>query len=552
MKLFEVLLRKELATQLFGGKKGKGKDAVGFVVSTAISLVFLTLFVYLFVAFQSKFVSLNLQGEVLVLFIAAAIAVQIIFAVPKAGQVLYGGADAKVILPLPISNLTMLAAKLAALWIKEFVNSVFFLVPVMIAYGVMSGETALYYLCVLFVTADASLFIVSVAALIAPLFVKIKGFILKRPVVILVISLVFLPILFYLYSGLLSVVSDMLLGNRMKFIFNKSVADVLRRIAACTLYADWLGAFLTSGNILTWLLALGVTAGIAVGAYFVSSHFYLSFVKAHAARGNGSSKERPNAVHTQTLALIYKELTEIFRNPAYLFSYLSVLLTLPFLCYLTIGILNELIDKLLGAEFILPFAVLITVMFSCVCNTFAGDVISREENRIMIMKTIPVPYKRQLACKVGIAIAIACVSDILSVLVLALTGTIDAPSASAVFFITFAATSASVMHLTAKDINDPVSVAGGENGNVSFAVVRGLLLSVLLGALCFFMQGMEVFYQYVGGGHKTITALYNITSALGGTNGSMIIALALCALDAVWAFFRMSRRLNERMRRIKI
>ncbi len=552
MKLFNVLLRKELATQLFRTKKGKGKDVLGSIVSALISLVFLALFVYLFVAFQSKFVALNLQNEILVLFIAVAITAQIIFSVPKCGQVLYGGDDAKVILPLPISNVTMLAAKLTALWIKELINSLFFMAPVCIAFGIMSGMGVLYYICTALAVAVASLFVVSFAAIIAPFFIKVKNFMLKRPIAVLIVSLAFLLLLFFAYSKLLGVVSDMLLGNRMKFIFNKSVADVLRRIAGYTLYADWLGNFLAFGKVLYFLLAIIVTAAFAVGAYFVSSHFYLAYLKAHTSRSTKGAKEGENRVRSVTNSLIYKEFTEIFRNPSYLFSYFSVLITLPLFCYLTIGILNELVDKLLGGNFIVPFAILILVMYSCVCNTCAGDVISREENRIMIVKTIPVPYKKQVGVKVGIALGIALVSDLLSVLLLIFTGTVSAVMGLVVLLITYVATSASIINLVASDVNNPVSKAGGENGNVSFAVIKSLILSVILGAFVFFVYGVEAMYVTVGGGNKTLVALYKFTQFIGGANGAVAIAFVLCAIDCAIAFFRLTRNLDERMRRIKI
>ena len=156
MKLFNVLLRKELVTQLFGEGRGQKKDIVGKIVSIVISALFLALFVYLFVAFQSKFTALNLSNEILILFIALAIVAQIIFSVPRTGNVLYGGDDAKVILPLPISNLTMLTAKLSALWIKEVVNSCFFLLPVMVAFGIMSKSNFGFYIFVVIAIASAT------------------------------------------------------------------------------------------------------------------------------------------------------------------------------------------------------------------------------------------------------------------------------------------------------------------------------------------------------------------------------------------------------------
>ena len=100
----------------------------------------------------------------------------------------------------------MLAAKLAALWIKEIINSAFFILPVFVAFGIMRSLGAVYYMLAAAGIIIASLFGVSVSAMISPLYVKVKNFLLKKPYIILAASLVFLAALFAVYSRFLSVV----------------------------------------------------------------------------------------------------------------------------------------------------------------------------------------------------------------------------------------------------------------------------------------------------------------------------------------------------------
>lgn len=550
MKLFRVLLNKELVTQLFGDSRGKKRDVIGTIVSALISLAFLALFVFLFVAFHSKFTELMLEDEVLIIFVALGIVAQIILSVARTSSVLYGGADAKVILPLPISNFTMLAAKLVALWIKEIVNSCFFVAPVMIAYGIMGGKGPLFYVLTVIAVLISALFVVAIAGLIAPLFYKIRKIFAKKGVVVLIVSLVFFAGLLLVYSELLAVVSDMIIGDRLRFIFNKDVADTLRVVSSYLFFARQIGDFL-GGDILGLIIILLTAGVVAVGAYFVSSHFYLAFLKTSIARQSKPAKTHKNAVRSAGKSLIFKELTEVFRDPQYLFSYLSVLLTLPVLCYLTVGVLNELITKLLGSDFLVPFAVLILVMYSCVCNTFAGDVISREESRIMIVKTIPVSYKMQVGCKVGVALVIALLSDIFASLVLLLTGTLGAVESLLVFLITAIETVASVMHLVAKDINNPsVKGNGAESANVSSSVVRALVVSFVLGGICFAVNAAYIFQNLTT--NSFVTGIAGFMEAIGGLNGFLLIIIAVCIVDGVFAFFRMTSNLEERMRRIKI
>jgi hypothetical protein len=294
-----------------------------------------------------------------------------------------------------------------------------------------------------------------------------------------------------------------------------------------------------------------MTAAACVGAYFVSSHFYLSYLKANNTRISKAGKEQENVIRTQKGSLIFKELSEVFRNPTYMFSYVSVLFTLPALCYLTIGVLNELVNKLLGGDFIVPFAILVLIMFSCVCNTFAGDVISREESRIMIVKTIPVSYKTQVAVKVGVALVIACVSILLSVVVLMATKTLGVGEGVMIFLISALSASASIIHLVSRDINNPViSAAAGDNSNVSFAIVRALLFSFVLGAICFALHAAAVFGGLTS--NEVVTAVASFANAIGDITGILIIALVVCLVDCTIAVLKLLRRLEERMRRIKI
>ncbi len=548
MKLFNVLLKKELVTQLFGNG-GKKKDILGKIVSGLISAVFLALFVFLYIAFQSKFAQLNLDKEVLILFMAVAVIAQTAFAVARVAHVLYGGVDAKVILPLPISDLTMLMAKLFSLWIQELINSLFFLIPVLLAYGIMSGAGVLYYVFALIVFAVASLFIVSIATLVAPIFTKLRAFFSKRPIFILILSVVFLGAVFFLYSRLLSVISELLIGNSLKFIFNRQTAHAIKEAVQYVVYFRQMGEFL-DGNILSFIIVLAVTAALAVCAYFVSKLCYLAFLKSNTARRSAKIKNRKNKIRGVRSSLIHKELIEVFRSPQYMFSYFSVLLVLPALCYMTTGVLAQLMDKLLGGDFVPPFAVLICVMFSCVCNTCAGDVISREENRIMIVKTIPVPYKKQVGTKVGIALVIALISDLLMIATLLITKTLGLVDGLLVLAITVAATFASIMHLVAKDIKNPIVSSGGENSNVALMVVRALVFSCVLGGICFVLHGANVFLRGVD--NPVLKVIVSIAQALGGVDGILLALLGICLIDVIFAVIRLYSRLDVRMRRIRI
>ncbi len=548
MKLFKVLLVKELATGLSPSSKGRKKDVPGMVVSALISLAFLTLFVYLFVAFEGEFARLGIAREVLVIFVAVAVIAEIALGIARTSRVLFGGEDAKVILPLPISTLTMLSAKLVALCIKEFFNSLFFLGPMLIAYGVMRGAGAVYYINAVLAVVFVSVATVGIMAILSPLFVYVKKFFLRYPVLVLIASLVFFGGVFGAYSYILGVTSDLLMGGRLQYIFNSANSALLARIASWLLFSGRVVAMLES-EAWGYVAVIGVTAVLAVAAYFASSGFYLYYLKSAGSRKSGAVRRRPNRVRGVNGSLIVKELIQVFGNPSYLVSYLSVIITLPLLSYITLTAMDELISKLLGRELLLPLSILILVMFSSVGNTFAGDVISREQNRIMIMKTIPVSYKKQIACKVGIALVIAAASDVVTLAVLTIAGVFEPLEGLLLLLITLFATFASILRLVSKDINRPTPNKGDENANVTLAVIRSLLLSCVLGGICFGVYAIGALYR---GGNPFLSGIVKFTAAVGGMNGLMAIVAALCLADAAVSVLLLCRRLDDRMKRIKI
>ncbi|MBO7377791.1 MAG: hypothetical protein J6U35_02835, partial [Clostridia bacterium] len=166
------------------------------------------------------------------------------------------------------------------------------------------------------------------------------------------------------------------------------------------------------------------------------------------------------------------------------------------------------------------------------------------------MKTMPVPYSRQIACKAAVALAVAAFSDLFTVLVLVLRGRLNVIHGLMIFAIAFSATAASVLNLLSRDIDSPAARVG-ENANVTFAIIKSLILSAFLGGLCLFLRGVDVFYGYTGGGNA-LKVIHSFTREIGGIYGIMGIALVVCIALAAAAFFRLKRDLEGRMRRIAV
>ena len=121
----------------------------------------------------------------------------------------------------------------------------------------------------------------------------------------------------------------------------------------------------------------------------------------------------------------------IGKNSDYIFSYTGLLIAQPLLLYFVTKSMNTV----LGSGTIQYFAklvpglvdyvdILLMMLFTVIINQGANSYITMEERTIKNMKTIPVPFGKQLFIKVAIPFGLSTISLVVSCVVLWLTKTI--------------------------------------------------------------------------------------------------------------------------------
>lgn len=469
MNLFGLLLKKELR-----GFKSYKKNYLGTIVSVITVLAIMAAFVYLFVGLNSRFVPLGISNEILSLFIFAILIISVVFSLNKAAVTMFSVKDANILRPLPLNPQIVVLSKMVALFINELITVAVFALPIFISFGIIGSLGVWYYIKAVACVIIIALATTAIAALIAPLFNIVKNFLLNNGLLFFVVSLVFIGLLFFGYKYILDIIIGLISNRRLQFFFNSSVVNSIRKLAGCLLFSSSLGMFLGGVNFWRVIVCFVIVAGIAVGSFFLCAKLYNRVGKTRSVQ----AKEGHNKHRTVVGALIFKELNELVRTPGYMFSYLSIALSLPALTYLTMEVLKEVVSQLLTASLIAPFAMLILVLYSTVSNTFAGDAVSREGNKLSIVKTIPVSLKLQIGVKLLLSLAIACFAITVSVVLMIVSGTVGMQEGLIIFAIALLSTAATIISM----INNDIKGTDSEK-NAATSVIKSFIYSIFIGIL---------------------------------------------------------------------
>lgn len=467
MNLFGLLLKKELR-----GFKSYKKNYLGTVVSAITVLAIMAAFVYLFVELNSRFIPLGISNEILSLFTFAILVISVVLSLNKASVTMFSTADANILRPLPLNPYIVVLSKAVALFIYELITVAAFALPIFISFGIISGAGVGFYVKAVVCVIIIALATTAIAALISPLFNKAKNFLLSNGPLFFIISLVFIGLLFFGYKYILDFIINLIKNRRLQFIFNRSVVEKMRSASGYFLFSSSLGMFMSGANLWRVALCFVFAAGLAVGSYFLCTKLYGNLSETRTSQ----AKEGKNKKRSIVGALVFKEVNELVRTPGYMFSYLSIALSLPALTYLTMGVLREIISQMLTLSFVAPFALMIVVLYSTVANTFAGDAVSREGNKLSIVKTIPVSYKLQLGVKLLLSLIIACFALLVTVVLMAASEIVGAVDAVLIFLVALLSSAASIVSMINSDLKGTDS-----EKNAAISVVKSFAYSIILG-----------------------------------------------------------------------
>lgn len=423
------LLLKDFKLML-GSKQSLSQRIISAIFSVLFFVIFIVVEVFLFKTILQTIGNINGASDAfLTVFLCVTTVIITVSDLFNAKRLFFDGKDIEQLSNRPVTNGQIIMSKLLYLFLIHVATSLMFEYPLLFAYGQIIGRAPIYFFTSLFYPVATFFVEMGIALLLVYpvwLFTKVlkKHFLIEMAVALAVILGLSLA-----YSYVLDIFIKLVSKNGLIQLFT---TESIAKLIAFEKYAfpvNFLsdifihtksGAFFPYMLISLGIFGMGLT--VAVFAYNYIRNLALAAVnirKKHAYK--------PVSV---TKALIKKEFSLIAKNSDYIFSFTGLLIVQPLLLTFVVKSMNAA----LSAGTIQYFAALVpglkdyviilfVMLFTVVINQGANSYVTMEERTVKNMKTIPVPFSKQLLIKVAIPFTMSFVSLLASVSVLLLTKT---------------------------------------------------------------------------------------------------------------------------------
>lgn len=497
-----VLLRKQMHERLSYFKRNrKNIDVVGILLSAVLVALVLFVVATVFKQFIEKYSTIRINNvldvnarlyEIMTIVYEIVLLISIFGSTAQLARSIFESDDRNVLAVLPIKPQAIFIAKMIGLYFSQAVLSVCVTLPLVVVFAqVTSQDTAFIVIATV-----ASLLIpfisLGVASILCLPFYFIKRFFQSKYILFLVSVTALAAVLFFGYAKMLKFFEQLMATGDIKFFFSQEIMEFIIDLTAKLVPANFISKLIFGINpIMNGLMLLAIIVGLGLIGFGVEYLLYNLAIKIRVQNNDGivfhaKRLSRPRSV---TKGLMYKELGAILFTPDYAFQYVSVAAILPVMVYFCIGLGESLLGSLLHVEMNFELALLLTVLFGSLTNTFCAINISREGRSFYLQKTLPIKYTKLIGVKIALNFIVTILSVGISTAVITVLGYIEYLEGAFVFFIGVVMGLAQICFATRKDLNKPFfpteedNTVKESNGNVSTIIVLGMITSLIIGGV---------------------------------------------------------------------
>ena len=367
-----------------------------FAVITALC------FAFLFVAkFLNIFAVSSVPATVISMVFLAMLGVSVISCTVGLTKAMYYSNDNAILLTLPCTPLQVFSSKLVIFFIFELKRNFSFIVPLFLAYFIISSYRVHFYFWMLLCFVLISMLTVGIGALLsipgmwcANFFRQNKT--LQIASLVLCVGLVFTALIY-----LISLIPENIDLLENWPVTQKKIRDFLDGFAVklSPLYKMtllMLGEFTWGGMVLPFgatALRFVILLGLIVAVYatvmlIVLPMFYKMASKPfeHLKR---PVKAKKNAVLPRWFTAFYNELRTAIKSTDRIFSNVITLIAVPILIFLMNKLFLAMDTKALGDQMVIAFNILIVLLVVLNVNCYASSIFSRDGRSSYLIKTQP-------------------------------------------------------------------------------------------------------------------------------------------------------------------
>ena len=427
--LGQLIIREMKDTSFF---KEKGfKRYLSVIVNFVVLALFIGIEIIIYSSIFDKVDVFDKFNDSLLIIINFAFLVfGIIAMIPITMKTFFGNNKEKIILgTAPVSIYEIIIAKGLKVLSRAILFALSSCFVVSCVYGYKEELDFIFYIVTFLTSLSEGLFITALAFIFTIPTHALSILIKRYNVLTVIITIVMALILAFAYGATLTMFINLIRDASLDKIFTTESVKIMSNVSKY-LYP------------ITFLInrALNIDIALNTSASFimVSGCLFISFfmMKAYLGKFYDSSLEIPRKlkekminfkIRTPERALIEKELSLVFSNSDGIFSFLVLILLEPFLIYGVVSAINLIfhtgnlnyISNLYPSIYI-SIDVLLIMMFISVINMTSSQTLSKEKDTLVVMKTMPISFKKQLLIKIGVFFTISALSFVTTILVLAI------------------------------------------------------------------------------------------------------------------------------------
>ncbi len=499
-RLVKALLRKQRQERRFAFTKGHF-DFLGFLLRLVLVGIFVAVFVVFFGKFTGIYLSVKTNSvvnkpirlyELMTIAYMLILVFMTISCVSAIIRELFLADDIKIFSAMPVGAKSLFVAKLISIYRSQFLVALVTVLTVNVTVAINVPQGIFFYCATAAMCFILPLITIALGAIFALPFYAIRQFMSTRFTLTFIAVTLVMAAAFWVYSILLTAVKDLLLGNDIRYFFNESVMLGIRRCVEYFYPANWIASLVLRRECVQSSvgIVLLLVACIVVAMLIIRNILTRALQSRISGEPNFMFAHRDLSPENYTFfSLIKKEFVQIFRTPAYMFSYFSIAILMPLMVYFCLSVGSSLVTKLIGISCNLELALFLTLLFSALTNVFCSTNISREGHMFYSVKALPVSCGQVFGSKIFFCMIVSVLSQLISAVMLACTGYLTLPVAAFVFGIGVVFSFAQICFATRYDFNhasfsteDDGEIK--ESGNtVSAIIVLGMVVSFLIGGV---------------------------------------------------------------------
>lgn len=482
------------------------KARLGYMLPIGLCVLVLSgLLLYALVRIAGFFVEAQLSYEFLVFFVLLVQAVQFALGISGVTKNLFG-AENEDLPKLPATGMEIFVSKMIYLYLHELIFSTSLALPFFAVFAIVYRMSWVFWLmiipvCLLFPVVPFTLTLLfSIPAMLLRKAVKNK-FILLLIGAVLGISVSYTAYMFTLEYVL-----------KLVFFGKTSINFTPELVAGITRAAVYLQPQRLLCNLLFFqdavlsavIILAGAVAAVSAACAIADRWYYGAFVNEIESAGALVMKKSHIARGGEFAQLANKEFVNIFRSSNYSFQYLALAVSMPVMVFFCSRMSLEVGTEGVGAPITPGLTCLVIIMFATLSSSFAASCVTREGQRIYVMKLIPQSVTLQITAKLFVYAIVGALSVSLSCAAVGAGGFLDWQAGLAIWSSCVAMAFGSICNSIKRDLKNPAfrDLGTGEmavsNNNTVLSIAMGILASLVLGfgaiSLSFYTEPVNALY----------------------------------------------------------